>query len=84
MIVGGGPSLDELKQQAQREGISDRIIFTGPVPPQEVPAYYAISEAFVSASTSETQGMTFIEALAGGLPIFAALTKCWKASSRKT
>lgn len=71
MIVGGGPSLDELKQQAQREGISDRIIFTGPVPPQEVPAYYAISEAFVSASTSETQGMTFIEALAGGLPIFA-------------
>ena len=71
MIVGGGPSLDELKQQAQQEGVVDRIIFTGPVPPQEVPAYYAISEAFVSASTSETQGMTFIEALAAGLPIFA-------------
>lgn len=71
MIVGGGPSLDDLKKQAEKEGVSDRVIFTGAVPPEEVPAYYQISEAFVSASTSETQGMTFIEALASGLPLFA-------------
>ena len=71
LIVGGGPSLDDLKEQAAKEGVSDRIIFTGPVPPQEVPVYYQISDAFVSASTSETQGMTFIEALASGLPLFA-------------
>ncbi len=71
LIVGGGPSLEDLKKQAEKEGVSDRIIFTGPVPPQEVPVYYQISDAFVSASTSETQGMTFIEALASGLPLFA-------------
>ena len=64
-------SLDDLKKQAEKEGVSDRVIFTGAVPPEEVPAYYQISEAFVSASTSETQGMTFIEALASGLPLFA-------------
>ncbi len=71
MIVGGGPSLDDLKRQAQEEGVADRVIFTGPVPSTEVPAYYQVSDAFVSASTSETQGMTFIEALASGLPLFA-------------
>lgn len=71
MIVGGGPSLEDLKEQAQKLGVSDRMIFTGPVPAEEVPAYYQISDAFVSASTSETQGMTFIEALASGLPLFA-------------
>ena len=71
LIVGGGPSLDDLKKQAVDEGVSDRIIFTGAVPPSEVPVYYQISDAFVSASTSETQGMTFIEALASGLPLFA-------------
>lgn len=71
MIVGGGPSLEDLKKQAHRLGLDERIIFTGAVVREEVPVYYQISDAFVSASTSETQGMTFIEALASGLCIFA-------------
>lgn len=71
MIVGGGPQLENLKKQAEKLNVSDRIIFTGPVQREEVAAYYLISDCFVSASTSETQGMTFIESLASGLCVLA-------------
>lgn len=39
------------------------------VPPEEVPLYYLLANIFVTASTSETQGLTYIEALASGLPV---------------
>lgn len=71
MIVGGGPSLDALKQQAKDLQIEDKVIFVGPVAREDVPKYYQISDAFVSASTSETQGITYIEALASDLCVFA-------------
>lgn len=71
MIVGGGPQLEELKQLAEQYQISDRVIFTGPKPRTDIPYYYAIADAFVSASLTETQGMTYIEALASNLPVFA-------------
>ncbi len=71
MIVGGGPQLDELKRLTEQYGISDKVIFTGPKPRTEVPYYYALADAFVSASLTETQGMTYIEALASNLPVFA-------------
>ncbi len=71
MIVGGGPQLEELKKLAKQYNISDKVIFTGPKPRNEVPYYYAMADAFVSASLTETQGMTYIEALASHLPVFA-------------
>lgn len=71
MIVGGGPQLEELKKLTKRYDISNKVIFTGPKPQNEIPYYYAIADAFVSASLTETQGMTYIEALASHLPVFA-------------
>lgn len=64
LIVGGGPAIDELKKLAEEEGIADKTIFTGPVNPDNVCFYYALGDVFVSASTSETQGLTFMEAMA--------------------
>ena len=71
MIVGGGPSLDDLKQLAIDLGIKDSVIFTDKQSREYVPALYQCGEAFVSCSTSETQGMTYIEAMSSSLPIFA-------------
>lgn len=71
MIVGGGPQLDELKAMAKSYHLEDKIIFTDKKAPDDIPTYYACADCFVSASLTETQGMTYIEALACGLPVFA-------------
>ncbi len=71
MIVGGGPEEDHLKEYVDRLKLNDRVIFTGKKLPAEIPMHYHAADAFVSASLTETQGMTFIEALASELPVFA-------------
>ncbi len=71
MIVGGGPQLAELQELVKSYGLQDKVIFTGPKKREDVPLYYALADAFVSASLTETQGMTYIEALASHLPVFA-------------
>lgn len=71
LIVGGGPQLDELKEIVKDSHINKYVIFTGPKPSEEVPSYYHLSNVFVSASVTETQGLTYIEAMASGIPVIA-------------
>lgn len=71
LIVGAGPSLDELINYTKDNDLSDYIFFAGKKPFSEVPTYYHAADGFISASTSETQGMTYIEALASGLVVLA-------------
>lgn len=40
LLVGGGPQEANLRQQAERLGLGDHVIFTGRVPHQEVGRYY--------------------------------------------
>lgn len=75
VVVGGGPGLDELKEQAKNLGVSEDIYFAGPKDGQLVPYYYHACDAFISASVSETQGLTYIEAMAAGLPVLARYDK---------
>lgn len=49
---------------------------SGMIPPEEVWKYYQAGDLFVSASTSETQGMTYVEALAAGLPLLCRRDGC--------
>lgn len=74
-IVGGGPELDKLKSYTIKEGLADYVIFAGPQIPQDVPAYYRAGDIFACASMTETQGLTYIEAMASGLPVFARYDK---------
>ena len=71
LIVGDGPDLEEYKKLSCKLKIDDKVIFTGKVPWDEVPYYYGISDIFTTASHTETQGLTVIEAMAGGLPVIA-------------
>ncbi|MBR4445996.1 MAG: RecX family transcriptional regulator [Solobacterium sp.] len=71
LVVGGGPDFEPLQKLAEKCGVSGSVKFAGPHPAEEVPDYYRAADAFISPSLSETQGMTFIEALAAGLPLFA-------------
>ena len=67
IIVGDGPDIDAYKERRDKLGLNDRIIFTGKVPWEDVPYYYHLGNLFATASTSETQGLTVIEAMAAGL-----------------
>ena len=69
VLVGDGPYRQELEARAARLGIADRVRFVGVVDPHDVQRWYRLGDVFVSASLSETQGLTFIEALACGVPL---------------
>lgn len=71
VVAGGGPYLEDLKVLAAQLKIEDSIIFTGMIAPSETALYYKAADFFVSASTSETQGLTYLESLASGTPIIA-------------
>ena len=71
VIVGAGPALDELKNLASTLNCRDKIIFIGRVEQVDVPIYYNMADVYVSASITETQGLTFIEAMAAALPVLA-------------
>lgn len=79
MIVGGGPYLETLRKKAAELGVTESVIFTGMVSPAEVASYYPAGDLFVSASTSETQGLTYAEALAAGLPLLCRRDQCLRA-----
>lgn len=68
MIVGDGPYMKDLKDLTQDLGIIDHVRFTGMVEPNDTYKYYQTGDIFVSASISETQGLTYVEALANSLP----------------
>ncbi len=76
MIVGDGPYREKLEEKAKRCPNNDRFNFVGMVAPTEVAKHYRVGDIFVCASTSETQGLTYVEALASGLPILCKRDEC--------
>ena len=57
LIVGYGPDEDKYKKEVKERGLEDRIKFTGKVAWVDMPNYYHVSNAFITASTTETQGL---------------------------
>lgn len=76
LIVGDGPARKDLEETALHLGVREYVVFTGMVDPSEVHKYYQLGDIFVSASTSETQGLTYIEAAANGLPLLCRRDPC--------
>lgn len=64
LVVGDGPARMELETLVDELGIRDHVLFIGAVPSEKVPFYYHVGDVFVSASVTETQGLTFMEAMA--------------------
>ncbi|MCK9264117.1 MAG: glycosyltransferase [Deltaproteobacteria bacterium] len=71
ILIGEGPEREHLCQLAEKFGLRDLVIFSGAVPPERMPVYYSLGNVFVFASTSETQGMVILEAMASGMPVVA-------------
>lgn len=70
-IVGDGPETNHLREMVKELQLEDAVIFAGLQPWATIGKFYQLGDVFVSASVSETQGLTFAEAMAAGLPVVA-------------
>jgi len=69
-VIGGDGSLRPYhKRLAIDLGIKEKTIFTGKIPQNEVPHYYAMSDIVVVPSLQEAFGLVVSEALACGKPV---------------
>ncbi|HAS56598.1 MAG TPA: hypothetical protein DEF61_04565 [Firmicutes bacterium] len=71
VITGWGPAEKELQDLSYSLGINDSVVFTGKCDPDQTQKYYHLGDCFASASITETQGLTFMEAMAGHLIVMA-------------
>jgi phosphatidyl-myo-inositol dimannoside synthase len=76
LLVGDGPYASDLRRLARRVGVSDAVLFTGPVPWAELPAYYDAGDVFAMPCRTrragldvEGLGLVYLEASATGLPV---------------
>lgn len=76
LLVGDGPQKQQLKQQVADLGLQKQVVFAGMQDPKDIAFFYQLGSVFCSASTSETQGMTYIEALASALPVLCRADDC--------
>lgn len=67
LIVGDGPDKEKYEDMAKKLKISSQVIFTGKVAWDEIPYYYHCANVFATASKTETQGLTVIEAMASSI-----------------
>ncbi|MFS0697470.1 glycosyltransferase family 4 protein [Streptomyces nitrosporeus] len=78
LIVGGGPYEGRLRKLAAETGVRDSVLFTGPVPWEELPAHYGAGDVFAMPCRTrrggldvEGLGIVYLEASATGLPVVA-------------
>lgn len=68
-IVGDGPAREGLARMVERLGVADSVRMPGFMDRHALGRIYCDYDAFVTASTIETQGIVLLEAMAAGLPI---------------
>ena len=71
IIIGKGELGAKLQKQAHSLGVADRVKFVGLVPNRDLPNYLSVCDIFIRPSRSEGFGVSFIEAMAAGLPVIA-------------
>ena len=69
LIIGEGPARETLEQQARSLGLADKVIFAGAVPHERMPEFYACCDLYATASLSEVNSISMLEAMAMELPV---------------
>lgn len=71
-FIGEGPEREALEALVRERSLGERVCFLGALQRESLPDYYASADVFLFPSLTETQGLVQVEALAAGLPVFAA------------
>ncbi len=74
LLVGDGPLRGPLQERAARQGLAEKVVFTGQIPYDQVSRFMAVADIFVTASVSEVHPLTVIEAMAAGLPVLGIVS----------
>lgn len=67
VMIGDGPDRPEAEDEARRLGVEDRVNFLGKI--DNVAPLLASADVFLLPSTSESFGLSALEALASGVPV---------------
>ncbi|MBD2386977.1 glycosyltransferase [Cylindrospermum sp. FACHB-282] len=70
LVIGRGDDQPRLAQLAQDLGVSDRIVFAGFVPTEQLIAHYRLADAYIMPS-QEGFGIVYLEAMASGVPVLS-------------
>ncbi len=71
-VAGHGRYMDVLLAMAQQMDLGQRVVFTGYVPPEDLPGLLNSVDVFVMPSEAELQSIATLEAMACGKPVLAA------------
>jgi glycosyltransferase involved in cell wall biosynthesis len=71
LVVGEGPSEEEIRRTFQEEGLEHKLVMAGKKTGRDLSDAYKAMDLFVFASMTETQGMVLVEAMAAGRPVIA-------------
>lgn len=71
-VAGHGSAENDLRQLTKTLEIENNVKFLGMLDEQDLANLYQASEIFVIMSTSETQSMSLLQAMACGLPVIGA------------
>jgi 1,2-diacylglycerol 3-alpha-glucosyltransferase len=78
VIVGSGPDYEHYIDMSKKLKINNNVIFTSSIPWEDIPIYYGLADVFTTASNTETQGLTLIEAMAGSIPVVCLKDKSFE------
>lgn len=69
IIIGDGPVKQQLINQANRLNIGSIVYFLGKIPHENLAPYYCLADVYITASLSDTNSISMLEAMSCGLPV---------------
>lgn len=70
-VLGSGPEEGALRTLARTQGVENRVEFLGHIDRGVMPRYLHAADIFIRPSRTEGFGISFMEAMAAGLPVIA-------------
>lgn len=78
LIIGDGPDKEKLEALTKKLNLTNNVLFLGKIEHSKIYKYYQLCDIFTTASKSETQGLTVIEAMAAGKLVLAIKDDAFK------
>lgn len=72
VLIGPGPDTDTIKAWVTAHKLTDSVVLTGGLPPEQTWPLFGRGDIFVFPSLTDTQGIVVVEAMAAGIPVIAA------------